>query len=667
MAVFTNYLQLRDRLTQVWVNKYTLLLILAVFKLFFFSRSIVKEFNTLRQFILNNCSSIDLLYDKIAYNTPHYVGKMGNFMIEKSMEEAIKATLEVLSLIVLASEELITFIIDLYLGTYACLLVSAVDGTVEIATNTTEKLLSAVNNTVSSFANDLDDGLDDISKVINKILSAASEVENFFTDDDDEDATDSSNKISKVNLTIDALRNFHIPSSINEKLEEISANTPNFDTLKNDTKNLIAEPFKYVRDKIKNVNTTDLITDSTDMLYVPPLKIVSDNETGICSSNKPTINNIFDDLNKSIGEITKILIIVLLVVALLAILWECWQEYKQWILLRNLRNNYQNNFDFWYNDCKHDAFDEASNSYDDNSLSIEKETSWPAEKKFDILSTYQQTFHRWQTLFANTLTRVFTINCKDKLRAEKIQWFVAYITSERVLFMLGIGLLGILISCFQLIVLAVLKKELQNVKALEHDISNSHAMKTFKQDMQLWSIEGNNYINNTESNINTEIFGWVETTTTSINDTVNTMITGIDHTLADIFNGTLLYHPMQTVVKCVIEDKLYAVEKAMTWIHEKAHLSIPRINDTQIVQLIANNSTNSTNSVTLENDNKSAMHQVITNIFQEMHLMLLKIVKTYHDSIMAELLISTCIIALWAVQIPVGILLIYIKSYTSSS
>lgn len=660
MATFTNYLQLKDRLTQVWVNKYTLILVLAIFKLFFFAKSISREFDSLKQYIINNCHSIDLLYDKIAHNTPHYVCKMGNFMTEKTMEEAVKATLEILSLIVLASESLLTFVIDLYLGTYACLIVSAVDGTVDIATNTTEKLLGAVNSTISSVANELDDGLEDISEFINKILSAASKVEDFFTDNDDEDPT-TSNDIHKVNLTIDSLRNLYIPSSINDKLEKLAANTPNFDTVKNETKTLIAEPFQYVRGKIAAVNSTDIMGNATEMLYVPPLERVAENGTGICSSNKPAINEFFHGLNKSIREITKIFIILLIIAALLAIIWECWQECRQWYLMKQLRDNYEENFDFWYNNSVQDKYEESSSSsFEKHGGRRYKNGAGFKEEKFDILSTYQQTFHRWQTLFASGLTRILVRNSHSNSKVQKIQWFVAYITSERVLFLLGIGLLGIVISCLQLIILSVLKKEVHNIKVLKDDISNTQMMHTFKQDMQLWSLETNNYINQTENNINTEIFGWIETTTTSINDTVNTMVTGIDDTLADIFNGTLLYHPMQSVVKCVIEDKLYAVEKAMTWIHKKAHVSIPRINDTQILQL-ATDVNDGNNTTSEDNNSKNTMHDIMSNMYQELHMILLEIVRKYHDSIIAELLISVCIVSLWVLQIPVGLLILTVK------
>lgn len=257
-------------------------------------------------------------------NTPHYLGVMGNYLIEKGMEETVKATLETLSLIVYASEGLLNFAIDLYLGTYACLLVSAVDGTVNVATNTTEKLIGLVNDTVSSVANELDSGLNDISKVINKVISAASKVENFFTGDDDDDGNMTSS-IKSVNLTISALHNLYIPSSINNKLEELSAKTPDFAQVKNSTKNLISIPFNEVRKNIKSVNASKLIGD-TSVLYVPPVSI--SNGTGICSSNQSEILAFYAILRQVLKITTIVCVIILTCFAISAIIPVAWNEIK---------------------------------------------------------------------------------------------------------------------------------------------------------------------------------------------------------------------------------------------------------------------------------------------------------------------------------------------------
>ncbi|CCK70709.1 pheromone-regulated protein PRM1 KNAG_0F00390 [Huiozyma naganishii CBS 8797] len=657
MRKYTTYLQLKDRLSQIWINKYTLVLTLSLFKLVFFSNSVNDALRNTNSSIIGNCQTIDTLYNNISTNTPHYLGLMGNYMVEKSLEETVKATVGLLSMLVLASEELITFVIDLYLGTYACLIVSAIDGTVDVATNTTEKLLGAINGTVAEFANELDDGLDDISVVINKVLAAASKVEQFFKGGDDDDS-DPDSHIKKVNMTISALRHVYIPSSINDKLRELSARTPDFDTVKNDTKKLIAEPFQLVRNQIKAINTTGIVENNVTMFYVPPLNDGSNSGPGICSSNIPEINKLFNGLCKSLKVVTVIFVVIFAVGALVMLIPESWNEYRRWGRLMDLQAICLDRQDAWYVKDPDDTNTLTTvTPQDENLKTLNINGSLEAhERSLDIVEEYQLCFNRWQTLVGQYASN-FAMKTGQYSNVQKIQirWFFAYVFSDRALIILGIGLLGVVLCCIQFIFLAVLKRAMHNIDSKSGSFTNSTVATTLKRDMDIWSTNTNMYINATEANINQQIFGWIETTTTSVNQTVNHMIQDIDKTLVKIFNGTLLYNPMKTVVKCVIEDKLYAVEKAMTWVHDKAHLSIPRVNGTEIRMAIT--SANQTTSDGSTKTNVPDTTQIANDLQTLVTTGVQKILKEYHQSVIFELIVSCAILGVWALQIPIAAML----------
>lgn len=642
MRVFTNYLKLGERLTQIWINRYTLIIILAILKLTFFIKSLVSSLNNSESYIISNCSTIDKMYANVMENTPHYLGVMGNYMVEKSIMAAVKASLETLSLLVYASEELLTFVVDLYLGTYACLIVSAIDGTVDVATNTTEKLLSSVNGTVHNIANDLDDGLNDISKVINKILKAASKVENFFTDDDDsDDDSNSTSAISTVNLTISSLRNVYIPSSINDKLQELADKTPNFDTLKNKTKAKIAIPFVYARNEVKKVNITNIFRNK-ELLYTPQLTTVNTNGSGICSSHKPEIHTVYKDLIKSVKVLTTIFIILMSIAAVGVLIPIAYEEYRNWSRLEEMN----------------DTYDPKDYYYESDDLSSVSTLKGAMLDTPDILSIYQKIFHRWQTRIANLFQYCFTLGNRitiTKLQKAKLEWFVAYITSERALILLGIGLLALIVCIFQLIIISTLQRKVNSLggTSFHNKIASTlNSSDTMKRDLTIWGAQTNIYINSTETYINEEAFGWIDTTTISINNTVATMISDIDEALGDMFNGTLLYKPMKTVVKCVIENKLYEVEKAMTWINNKAHLNIPRINVTEMQTYINSNQTSTSNS---------KFANIVTELAEDMVTGLKKILHSFHKTAMMELYIALAIIATWVVQIPIGYIIMLVK------
>lgn len=654
MSGFKCYLQLGDRLSQIWLNKYTLVLLLAMLKLLFFSKSIQHAIEVSETYILSNCYSIDSLYSKMTDNTPHYLGIMGNYLIEKGMEETVKATLETLSLIVYASEGLVNFAIDLYLGTYACLIVSAVDGTVDVATNTTEKLISLVNDTVSSVANELDTGLNDISKIINKVIKAASKVENFFTGDDDDSNMTSS--IKSVNLTISALHNLYIPSSINDKLEELSAKTPDFAQVKNTTKNLISVPFNEVRKNIKAVNASNIIGD-TSVLYVPPVSL--DNSTGICSSNQSEILAFYSILGHVLKIATVVCITVLICFAVGAMAPVAWNEIKLWRHLCGMRDHYMLSRQDSYTSFSSENTHELKDPFRDPPIQ---------NGQYDVIASYQQCFQTWNTRIAGWMTNLVTFGKSpeniDPKTKQKIEWVVAYMTSERALCVLGIGLLGILVCICQFVMIALLKHKISHSltsndgDGVQNLLKSSTAVDIENQ-MSLWSVQTNKYINTTETNINQEVFGWINTTTLSVNNTVATMISDIDTTLADVFNGTLLYNPMKTVVGCAIENKLYTIEKAMTWIHDKAQLHIPRINGTQIKQALAKQADNST--IPTASSTSAATENLLENLVNDMREGLLKILRAYHRITLGELTVALVILAVWLVQLPIALVILRLR------
>ncbi|GAV48536.1 hypothetical protein ZYGR_0K00410 [Zygosaccharomyces rouxii] len=636
MVVFTSYLQLRDRLSQVWFNKYTLALSLAMVKLIFFSKSIENSIKQSENYILSHCSTIDSIYAETVGSTPHYMAVMGNFLIKEAMIQSVKATLTTLTMLVHASEGLLNFVIDLYLGTYACLIISAVDGSVDVATNATEKLLGAVNHSVSAIANDIDDGLDDISKVVNKIVSAAHKVEDLFKGGKDNDASDN---IHKVNLTVDSLRNLHIPSSINDKLKELSDKTPDFSQAKNLSKRLVSVPFEEVIKEIKKVNATRVAGNSS-VLYIPPK---NSSQGGICKANEPDIRKFYDGISHALTITTVICTVLLVVGALCATIPVAYSEFKLWARLLEMRTQYTE---------KQEPYAISDDDSTSNIFRTREE-----ESHYDVIASYQQCFHHWNSRVSDTLVSLverFSPQHSDgngtkSLQRARIRWAVAYITSERALCVLGIGLLGLAVTILQLILVAVLQKSLKDISDSSKDFKDTNMGKMLEHDMTQWTHSANLYINNTQNNVNEHVFGWVDKTTVAVNHTVNQVISEIDHTLADAFNGTLLMKPMKAVVGCVIENKLYAVEKAMTWIHDKAQLDLPDIKLSQIKDAIKNSKSPSNPSI-------------IPKITHEIHAAIKLCLDGFHKTAMYQLMIALLLLGIWFLQIPIALAIAFYRT-----
>lgn len=642
MTAFTSYLQLRDRLSQVWLNKYTLVLLLAMVKLLFFSKSIGNSIKQSENYILSHCGIIDSIYAETVGSTPHYMAVMGNFLIKETMIQSIKATLKTLTMLVHASEELLTFVIDLYLGTYACLIISAVDGSVDVATNATEKVIGAANHSISTIANDLDDGLDDISKVVNKLMSVAHKAEDLFKGDKNDNA---SNHIKKVNLTVNSLRHLHIPSSINHKLKELSNKTPDFAQAKNLSKHLIGVPFEEVIKEIKKINATKVAGNSS-ILYVPPKNSSKTSQGGICKANENDIREFYDGMSHAL-EVTTVICTVLLVVgALCATIPVAYSEFKLWSRLIEMRTQYTE---------KQETYAISDSDSNSNPFRTREEGS-----KYDLIASYQQCFHHWNSKISNALVALvekFSFKNYDNdditgtrsLKRERIRWAVAYITSERALCVLGIGLIGLIVTVLQLILVVVLQKSLKDISESSKNFDDTDTGRLLDQDMTKWARSANLYINNTQNNVNEHVFGWVDKTTVTVNHTVNRVINEIDHTLGNAFNGTLLYKPMKAVIGCVIENKLYSIEKAMTWIHDKAQLDVPDIKLSQIKQA-------------MENSKSPSQHSITPKITHEIYEAIELVLKGFHKTAIYQLAVALCLLGIWSLQIPIAMAIAFYRT-----
>lgn len=604
-------------------------------KIVLFTRMLSNSFENIEENTLKNCETIDYYFSRYANSSPHYMGKMGNFLVQKSMEESVVLSLKSVSLLVSLSENVIDFMLDLWLGTWVCLLVSAIDGSVDVATNATESLIDFVNGTVSEIANDIDDGLNGLSKVINKALEAIDNVKDFFSEDDD--SSEIEDKVKTVNLTIESLRSFSIPSSIDEKLTKLSANTPDFKTVKNKTKEAIAVPFDLIRAEIKSINTSELIGDK-NLLTVPPLE---SDDSKICTDNIPLIKSFFGSLKGVLRSCTVAVVVIFTICAVGFMVYVAWSEWREWRRLEQFRDQYRNQYLMLRNPF--DAYAESK--------SLEN---------VDILETYQLVFHKYQSTLARWLA---TSLSKDQEIQRNVRWMVAFLTSPTALTLLVISLCGIIMCCIQFIVIALLSNALNGEGASMTISSISTSMnQSLNRELADWSNSTNVYINSTEFQINQQVFGWIQNTTTTINGTVTELINDIDLVITKTFNGTILYKPMDTVVACVIGNKLDTIVAAMDWVHNSAQIHLPRVNTTELTYLLEK-TTNETSAASSPASAPPMTQDIQNAIVTQIE----KILTQYRNTVYTELFISLAILLIYTMQFPVAAAFILFDKYRAQA
>ena len=183
-----------------------------------------------------------------------------------------------------------------------------------------------------------------------------------------------------------------------------------------------------------------------------------------------------------------------------------------------------------------------------------------------------------------------------------IRWVIAYVTTIPALFILSLGIAGLFSCLCQYLLLRAVSREVPNLVAevvgfedkVLYALGNSSAA---------WSNTTNSAILDINNKINHDLLGWVNTSTSALNTTLNVFVNETTHVLNTTFGGTPLYGPIQGVFDCLVELKIAGIEKALTWVHDNAYVDFPLLpNDTFSAgakSAISGADSNSTNGTSL--------------------------------------------------------------------
>jgi len=448
---------------------------------------------------------------------------------------------------------------------------------------------------------------------LNKAVDTAEKVKDFFDGDDDNNGNSS---LHHVNLTVESLKNLHIPNSINSKLDELKDKTPDFEEVKNKTEELIRTPFEMIKDKISNATLVD--NDDANSLYVPALDKVT-----ICSDNSDAIEKFYNELSKDINFVVKVFVALLIVGAIMTLIPIIYEEYRAWKKLMILQ-------------------------HDLNTMNQQMDPKDPIEM-------IEKTYHKYPTaigMFAAQKTS------QDPKTQTSIRWIIQYMLSSRAIILLAIAISGILAVVLQFILLSILTKSISKNKSPFNEITDEITSKIDDSIMN-WTDSTNDYLQNKQDSINDDVFSWVKIATDSVNDTISSFVDDMNDAIGDVFNGTILYSPVKTIVGCVIENKLIKIERGLSWIHDHAEITLPRVDDDYITQAWGND-TSSDNETGGVMGKASEMMSRTENLMTKM---LKTVIEQYKKSLKLELYISLALLVIWGFQLAVGLLILYFNRY----
>ncbi|KAL9103390.1 MAG: hypothetical protein Q9163_001566 [Psora crenata] len=589
----TPYLGLRSRLSQVWINRWTILLLLVLIRTLIAISGLNQSLASAKTEAMSACSGVESMGSAMA-SMPHYLSAGVNELTASGVEKAVHGLMSMLLMTITGVEELIVFYVNMLTSTYMCLITLAVRGSLHVALKVVEEVADFVNKTLKGVSDDIGSAVDGFEKDFNKFTSLLNSVPKAFGGD--------TGGIPKIDLSKEqtALTTMQLPSDLDQGLSKINNSIPTFAEVQNFTDNVIRLPFEEVK---KLLNESIHFTFNRSVLPVPRKEKLS-----FCSEDNG-ISNFFDHLADIANTARKAFVAVLLILAIAVCVPMAYQEIRRW---RTMRQRVQIVGD---------------KSFDPMDVIYIASRPYTATAGIKAAGPFK-------TMKGQVLTR----------------WVIAYATSTPALFVLSLAFTGLLACLCQYILLKAIEKE---VPALANEVGHfaNQVVDSLNNASATWANSTNSVIMDVNNGINHDIFGWVNTTTGAVNDTLNAFVDQTTKVLNDTFGGTILYDPITEVFNCLIGLKIASIEKGLTWVSENAKVNIPVLpNDTfslGAAASIADTGPDSDSQSFLAGPDSEATDKVTDAIA--------KVVSHIADSIRTEAIISTCILLFWVTILLLGI------------
>lgn len=582
----TPYLGLRARLSQIWINRWTVLLLLVLVRTLIAIATIDSNLGSARREALSACTQVENIGSSMA-SMPHYMSQGVNELTASGVERAVRGLMKMMELTVSGVEEIVIFVIHMLTSTYLCLITLVVSGSLHAAVEIGNSIYEKLNKTIDTVTGNMGNTVKDVTEDLNKFLDSLKSI------------PFANLKPPKIDFEgeIKELQALKVPPAMQQKLQSLNDSIPTFEEVQDFADNLIRTPFEEVKKLIRGLDTWNF---NRTVLPVPAKEKLT-----FCSDSNG-INSFFDNLVEMEITARKVFIAVLVVLAILACVPMAWAEIRRYRKMEQRTKLLDN---------KHDAMD------------VVYLASRPTTSGIGL----------W---FGNRFG--------STRRQTAVRWAVAYATSTPALFLLSLGIAGLFACLCQYILLKSIEAK---VPELTDQVSGfaDKVIKSLNNASMSWSTGVNMAVKATSSEINDDLLGWVETTTTAINGTLNQFVDKMNKEMEKALGGTVLKEPVEGVVKCLVGLKIEALQKGLTWVKEKAHIDFPLMpNDTFSLGTLAKMSDSNSAAELLSDPSSTTKDEISAAVA--------RLVEKLMSGIQVEAFISTCLILLWVVILLIGVI-----------
>ncbi|KAF9512769.1 hypothetical protein BS47DRAFT_1382798 [Hydnum rufescens UP504] len=471
-------------------------------------------------------------------------------------------------------EAIILFMIDTYRSTFLCFLELVVRGALAVLIGAVQTMSDFITSTFNGIRTSIQNDVATANNVIQAAVSGINKVTSLV----------------HVNLNVpqfsipslDALNNVTLPTGFEDALLQLNSSLPTLDQLRNALDAVIEKPFDAVKADINN--TFSAIQFNSSVLNVP-----TQNTLAFCSGMDLSV---VDSLGRDIVKIARAAAALLVLAALLLVGVNCVIQWWRW---RRLQDHLENIRMAWRSDPM---------------VSDVPEFEMTNHNLMLLINTAE---HPLLSRIANHITRAFGLSHSQHVN---LRFFASYVFYPPALACLLIGVLGILSVELQLAALGPLQKHYHaQVNSTVNNFSNQIALAInsgMTNQSTIYATQVNTHMLDVQNQINNNVFGWVNTTTTALNDTLVAFYDELQSAVNSTLGGTVLASPAQEFLRCMIGTKIQSLEAALTFLHDNLQVNMPLTRlRSQLPWLPSEPPSNSTSNLTSGNE-QGVVGKVIT-------------------------------------------------------
>jgi len=164
------------------------------------------------------------------------------------------------------------------------------------------------------------------------------------------------------------------------------------------------------------------------------------------------------------------------------------------------------------------------------------------------------------------------------LRPQTRDTLIAYTTYPPALICLLIGTVGIASTLIQLALIKPLESVLANAEgiiignftqSIENDITNAIGI-----DSAAYAAAVNKFLDGTTATVNNDLFTFTDIAANTISNIIVQIYTQIENGVHSTFDSTAFSPPIIEFLRCIIGNKVFALEKSLAWMKENLNLRL---------------------------------------------------------------------------------------------